>query len=133
MFSFRHKTRNDPNSDGVTASDAAFRRKPEFTLQYGATVQPTAGAMAYAYESLSLAPFPVSGPTIATRTPINPTAAPMYVLQSIPIASYGGIVAGQLAAQPLFNPYGGGYSGAPPPNFAYVPNQVDPTVQRRTL
>ena len=133
MFNFRHETRNDANSDGVTAADAKFARKPEFALHYGNTVQPGPGAMAYAYESLSLAPFPVSGPTIATRTPINPTAAPMYVLQSIPIASYGGTVAGQMVGQPLFNPYGNGYSGAPPQNFAYVPNAVDPTDARRVL
>jgi len=133
MINFRHTTRNDPANDGVTAADANYIRKPAFSINYGATEQPSPGAQAYAYESYALPPFPVSGPTIATRTPIRPTTSPMYVLQSIPIASYGGTVAGQMVAQPLFNPYGVGYSNAPPQGLSYIPNLVDPTVQRRTL
>jgi hypothetical protein len=130
MFSFRHKTRNDLSSDGVTASTAKFS-VPGYSAHYGATVQPTAGAMAYAYESLALVPFPPSGPSIATRHPINPTTPPLYALQSIPVAGYGGIVAGQMSQQPLFNPYGGGYSGDAPAQFTFIPNAVDPETQRR--
>jgi len=129
MFRFRHKTRREV---GVHAADARVV-KPQFELHYSNTVQPSAGAMAYALESLSLAPFPPSGPTIATRDPIRPTTRPMYALQSIPLVSLGGTVSGQMAMQPLFNPFGGGYSGPAPQNFTFVPNAVDPTITRRSM
>ena len=124
MFSFRHQHRN--KADGLQAAAANFSGAG-YSASYGATVQPSPGAMAYAYETLGLVAFPPSGPSIATRTPINPTATPLYVLQSIPMVSFGGTVSGQMVAQPLFNPYGGGYSGPSPVQHLFAPNLVDPT------
>jgi hypothetical protein len=137
VFKFNHTTRNEApaGQPGLDAGDARIAA-PIFEIQYQNTVQPSPGAMAYAFESLALTPYPVSGPTVATRRPINPTAQPMYVLQSVPLVglSFGGTVAGQLVTQPLFNPYGGGYSGEAPTQFAFAPNAVDPLAsQRRTM
>ena len=124
MFHFRHSHRNQV---GGLSAGAARISAPGYTNHYGLTAQPTPGAMAYAYESLALVPYPPSGPSVATRTPIRPTSKPMYVMQSVPLAGYGGIVAGQMITQPLFNPYGG-YSGFAPPAMSFMPpNIVDPS------
>lgn len=125
-FSFRHKARHE---HGIEASDARFT-VPGFGLHYGNTTQPSPGAMAYAYEVLALPQFPPSGPTVATRRPINPTSKPMYVLQAVPavsVSGFGGTVAGQLALAPLFNPYQGFSGIAPMEIHAIPPNIVDPT------
>ena len=83
--------------------------------------------MSYAYETLALAAFSPIGPSISIKRPIRATATPMYVLQSVPQAGLGGIIAGQIAHQPLFNPLVG-YSGNPPYTTPVAPRNVsDPS------
>lgn len=143
---FRKKTASMP--DGVTASDAMWG-PARFRIVYEQKPQPSPGAQAYAYESLSLPPFPPSGPSITVRGngQPRPVATPMYTFQAIPLTGLGGTVAGSLYGGQLFDPNGPGFSGPPPyalspltamnratinPDFQATlrPNVVDPTRTR---
>ena len=124
-YTFRHKHKN--HVGGLSASAARFVGRGDYHAHYGLTDQPQAGADRYAYESLGLVPYTPIGPGQGARASVHATAKPLYVLQSIPVAGLGGIVAGQMIGQPLFNPYSG-YSGYPPlPVSAFPPNIVDPS------
>lgn len=75
-----------------------------FHQVWGRKRLPGPGAMNYALESLALAPFPVSGPTVAVRQPRMVTQAPQeYVMQAVMIAGVP-TQAGQILAQPLYDP-----------------------------
>jgi hypothetical protein len=66
---------------------------------------PGPGAMNYAYETLALAPFPVAGPSVATRTPLRVTQGQQaYVRHTVGISGAGGTQAGQVMSAPLFDP-----------------------------
>lgn len=76
---------------------------------------PGPGSGNYAFETLGLAAFTPSGPSVATRTPINPLAGgdQLYVMQAVGVDGIP-TVAGQVISQPLFDPnqpMAGGNSG----------------------
>ncbi len=74
-----------------------------------ATQLPTAGAMAYGFESESMCVRPACGPGIGARSQflsIMPQPGVMQ-MQAVAWASgLTGVVHGQTALQPLSNPYG---------------------------
>lgn len=74
--------------------------------------QPSPGAQAFAWETLSLAQFVPSGPSITVRQGFKPlpgTQQP-YVGQAVNLDGVP-IVAGQMVGQPLFDP-NSGYVGS---------------------
>jgi len=88
---------------------------------------PGPGAMNYAYESQALAPFPVAGPTIAVRQPRAVFQGQQsMVLQSVSIAGVP-TQAGQVLAQPLFDPQTGTATGLQPQNpLPYQKHGIQP-------
>jgi|GEM_PF-6468838 len=75
--------------------------------------QPTPGAYAYAFESLALPEFGVVDSGIGSSYFFRPLQTPSYqVNKSIPVTGLGGIVAGTIYSQPLYDPVNNTWGGA---------------------
>lgn len=86
-----------------------FGKKPAPFYQYAyATQLPTAGAMAYGFESEMLAFRPWIGPAIAARQQFSSIFATPQAYQAGAVLwqqGLTGVVHGQSVLQPLSNPY----------------------------
>jgi hypothetical protein len=112
MWPFRKKTALDPGNAGFNelpgTYKAVWQRKP----------MPDPGAQNYAWESLAMAQFAPSGPSVATRKPIISTMGQMYVGKAVVL---NGIptMAGGIVGQPLMDPNTpGGYTRQLPDGIA---------------
>ncbi len=75
--------------------------------------QPTPGAYAYAFETIALPEFGVVGTGIGPSFFFKPFQQPSYQQnKSVPIAGLGGIVAGTVYSQPLYDPSTNTFGGA---------------------
>lgn len=75
---------------------------------------PSAGAMNYALDSLGLTEFGPIGAGIGTRASLTKTQPPqLYVpINAVPTSGLGGLVAGQIMLQGLYDPQSETYQGA---------------------
>lgn len=76
---------------------------------------PSPGVQNYAFESLGLPEFNPIGPSVAARSIIRTLAGPQQYLpaSAIPIAGIGGLAAGQVILQALYDPNTNSYGGVP--------------------
>jgi hypothetical protein len=74
---------------------------------------PSPGAQNYAYETLGLVEFTPIGYGVHVRTNWMITQPPQPYIngQAVPVTGLGGLSAGQLALQPLYDPVTNTYSG----------------------
>lgn len=85
-----------------------MKKQPPLYQYAYATQLPTAGAMAYGFESESLAWRPMIGPAIGARYQfysVWPTPQLVQAGMAIGLTGLTGVVAGQNTLQPLSNPY----------------------------
>lgn len=68
--------------------------------------QPSPGAQSYAFESLGLVEFTPIGPSITIRRHLNVVQHPQTYIngRAVPTTGIGGLNAGQMALQPLYDP-----------------------------
>lgn len=96
----------DPNRFGVPGA---------FTYHWVNKEQPTPGALSYAFESLALPEFSPIGPGVHPKnlTLRNATQQPQSYIpnQAVPIAGYGGVLAGTVIMQPLYDPASNSFGG----------------------
>ncbi len=76
---------------------------------------PTAGSQNYAFESLGLAEFTPIGAAVGSRMMLQKTQPPQSYLpiNAVLTNGLGGLVAGQIALQGLYDPNTGTYQGQP--------------------
>jgi hypothetical protein len=81
-----------------------------WALHYGFRTQPdVGGALNYAYELYGIPIDNVCGPWMVARHPTMPIGSrPMAFFQNAPLTSIGGLIPGQVIAQPLLDPNGPG-------------------------
>ena len=100
----RKRIRIDPANAGFIRSDNQFHQA------WSKTDQPTAGAMAYAYDALALYPVNVIGTGMGPRQSITPMSQqPLYYQQPAVMTNGIALTAGTLVLNPLQpeNPNGG--------------------------
>lgn len=78
--------------------------------------QPSPGAMAFAFETMSLPELSPIDHAVCVRKGFSAFAgsAQVYVpVVAVPTAGLGGLVQGQFISQPLYDPYSNTYGGSP--------------------
>ena len=77
-----------------------------WSLHYGLRVQPDiGGALNFAYENYGLPLDNVCGAWMVARNPTMPIGSrPLAFFQNAPITGIGGLIPGQIIAQPLLDP-----------------------------
>ena len=114
---------DDMPSDGIAPSydhQEGHRTDPKRfpdivngTIRWENKQQPTPGALSYAYETLALPEFGVVNAGIISSFLFSPVSSPLYQpYKSVAPTGYGGLVAGTIMSQPLYDPATNTYGGA---------------------